>query len=86
MMRDTITELAEFVGLFEDWSLELEFDPDDPASVDAVIRAMEADIDAKAAPYGANPAVQQAAERMKDEYREAIRAQKHDDDPPEEMP
>lgn len=86
MAGDTLRELAEFVGLFEDWSLEREFDPGDPASVDAAIRAMEADIDAKAAPYGTTPAVQQAAERMKSEYREAIHAPRHDDEPPEELP
>lgn len=90
MARDAIAELAEFVGLFEEWSLDLKLDPDDPASVDAAIRAMEAEIDAKASPYDTNPAVMDMAERMKGEYREAIRAQRHDDaegEPePEETP
>ncbi|MHB0708003.1 hypothetical protein ACX4MT_20145 [Roseomonas mucosa] len=80
MAGNTLRELAEFVGSFENWSLDVEFDPGDLVSVEAAIQAMEAEIDAKAARYGANPAVLDAAERMKDEYREVIRAQKHDDD------
>ncbi|APT60371.1 hypothetical protein RGI145_23795 (plasmid) [Roseomonas gilardii] len=84
MAGDTAKELTEFVGMLENWSLEVRFDPGDPASVEAAIGAMEAAIDTRAARYSMNPAVQQAAKRMKGAYRQVIREQKNDTSPDED--
>lgn len=54
----------------------LEFDPDDPASVQNAIRQMEAAIDGKTSRYRNNPLVIQVANGLKDAYRKAIREKK----------
>jgi hypothetical protein len=48
MARDVMTELTAFVGSLENWEMDLSFDPDDPASFEAVITAMEEAIDSRA--------------------------------------
>lgn len=50
----------------------LKFNPNDPQSVQAAIRQMEAAIDSKIAPYRNNPLVSQVAQGLKDQYREMI--------------
>lgn len=54
---------------------ELEFDPSDPQSVNAVIREMERAIDRKVAPYRNNEIVRNLALEMKASYKSEIRAQ-----------
>ena len=50
----------------------LNFDPDDPASIQRAIRQMESAIDGKTVPYRNNAMVMQVAGDMKDAYRKAI--------------
>ena len=51
---------------------QLEFNPDDPASVNGAIREMETAIDRKVAPYGGNPLVVQITTGLKEQYRQYI--------------
>jgi hypothetical protein len=76
MARDVLAELANFTGSLEGWGLELQFDPDDPESVEQAIREMEMAIDAAADPYPGNEAVAQIAEQLKEQYRLGIREQR----------
>jgi hypothetical protein len=78
MARDMLAELANFTGSLEGWGLELQFDPDEPESVEQAIREMEAAIDAKADPYPGNEAVAQIVEQLKEQYRLGIREQRHE--------
>ena len=48
------------------------FDPHEPASIEAAIQEVEILIDSKIAPWANNPLVQQVAEGMKEHYREVI--------------
>ena len=48
------------------------FDPNDPASIDAAIAAMETMIDERLGRHLSNPIAGQLAEGMKQQYREAI--------------
>jgi hypothetical protein len=48
------------------------FDPNEPASIQAAIAQMENAIDEKIAPYRGNPIVQNVASQMKKTYREQI--------------
>lgn len=48
------------------------FDPQDPGSVEAAIRSMEALIDEKLASYSSNGFVTELASSMKAQYREGI--------------
>jgi hypothetical protein len=73
-----MAELAAFTGSLENWEMELSFDPDDPASVAAAIAAMEEAIDSRAYRFPGNDPVMDLAEQMKEQYRQAIRAQRHD--------
>lgn len=50
----------------------LKFNPDDPQSVKAAIRQMEAAIDSKTAAYRGNTLVSNVAQQLKDKYREKI--------------
>jgi hypothetical protein len=79
MVRDVMSELAAFTRSLENWQLELSFNPDDPASVDAVIASMEEAIDSRALRFPGNDPVMDLADQMKEQYRQAIRAQRHDD-------
>lgn len=80
MARDVMAELTAFVGSLENWEMDLSFDPDDPASVEAAIAAMEEAIDSRAYRFPGNDPVMDLAEQMKEQYRQAIRAQRHDDE------
>lgn len=51
---------------------EVRFDPNNQASVQAAIEAMESAIDQKVAPYLGNALVENIVPRMKAKYREAI--------------
>lgn len=48
------------------------FDPNDPASIESAIQQAEILIDAKIRPWTDNPLVAQVAEGMKEQYRTAI--------------
>lgn len=48
------------------------FDPDDPASIEGAIQSVEAIIDDRILQYASNPIIAQLAEEMKEKYREAI--------------
>ena len=48
------------------------FDPNDPASIEAAIQKMEAMIDERLGSYVSNPIVGPMAEQMKEKYRAAI--------------
>jgi predicted nucleotide-binding protein len=50
----------------------LHFDPNEPASIQAAVAQMESAIDGKIACYRGNPIIQNAAEQMKESYREQI--------------
>jgi FMN phosphatase YigB (HAD superfamily) len=78
MARDMFAELANFTSSLEGWGLELQFDPDDPESVERAIREMETAIAAKADPYPGNEAVAQIVEQLKEQYRLGIREQRHE--------
>jgi hypothetical protein len=53
---------------------ELNFDPDDPASVRAAIRSMEIAIDRKVGAFKSNAMVAQLIPQMKAKYRDVILA------------
>jgi hypothetical protein len=68
-------ELGEAQRAFE--SLDgpiatLNFNPDDPDSVQEAIRQIEAAVDDKAAPYGSNALVSTVTGKMKEVYRNKI--------------
>ncbi|MCB2013315.1 MAG: hypothetical protein KDE67_00305 [Sphingobium sp.] len=48
------------------------FDPNDPASIEAAIQGMEEMIDAKLGAYANNSIVSPMVDEMKEKYREAI--------------
>lgn len=48
------------------------FDPQDPGSIEAAIKEVEAVIDAKVGPYASNPIVAPMIEGMKEQYRQGI--------------
>ncbi len=48
------------------------FDPQDPGSIEAAIKEIEAIIDAKVQPYASNPIVATMVEGMKEQYRQGI--------------
>lgn len=48
------------------------FNPNDPASIEAAIQQVNTTIDVKISSWTDNPMVKQAAEGMKEQYREAI--------------
>jgi hypothetical protein len=50
----------------------LNFNPNDPGTIEAAIQQLNTVIDAKIAPWADNPLVSQVAEGMKEQYREAI--------------
>lgn len=50
----------------------LEFNPNDPSSVEAAIVQIEQTIDAKIAPYRGNKIVENLATQMKERYRQEI--------------
>lgn len=79
MPRDVMAELTAFVGSLENWEMDLSFDPDDPTSVEAAIAAMEEAIDSRAYRFPGNDPVMDLAEQMKEQYRQAIRSQRHND-------
>jgi hypothetical protein len=79
MDYDTDRALMDFATALEDWSLDVEFDPDDPASVDRAIEAMDKAIDGSAALFPGNETVARLAEQMKAQCRVAIRDHRGDD-------
>jgi hypothetical protein len=48
------------------------FDPNDPASIEAAIQSVEAMIDERLVQYTSNPIIVPLAASMKEKYREAI--------------
>ena len=69
-------ELAKFSKAIDGDLTTVRFDPDNPSSVQAAIRQMEAAVDAKAAPYRSNKLVMDLAAKSKEQFRQAIRSQK----------
>jgi hypothetical protein len=50
----------------------VQFNPGDPASIDAAIQSVESMIDARLGLYASNPVIAPLAEQMKEKYRDAI--------------
>lgn len=50
----------------------VQFNPNDPASIDAAVQSVEAMIDERLDPYVSNPVIRPLAEQMKEKYRDAI--------------
>lgn len=48
------------------------FNPSDPASIEAAIKEVEALVETKVRPWAENPLVAQVVEEMKEQYRQAI--------------
>lgn len=69
-------ELAKFAKSIDGNLTTVRFDPNDPASVQAAIRQMEAAVDAKAAPYRSNNLVMDLASKSKEQFRQAIQSKK----------
>ncbi|AEG48443.1 hypothetical protein Sphch_0748 [Sphingobium chlorophenolicum L-1] len=73
---DKITrELGEAQKAFAEIDGELgtvNFDPNDPASIEAAIQGVEEMIDAKLGNYASNSIVAPMVDEMKEKYREAI--------------
>ncbi|OTP65714.1 hypothetical protein [Caballeronia sordidicola] len=74
-MTRILEEAAEGLKALEDEVITAEFDPDDPASVEAAIAHVEAVIDAKIARFRGNRLVDEAADAIKAECRANILAQ-----------
>jgi hypothetical protein len=51
---------------------QIRFNPNDPASIEATIRNIEATIDSKVAPYGNNEIVKTFVNGVKEKYRAKI--------------
>lgn len=73
---DTLSQqLDQAQKAFEELDGELgvvNFNPNDPASIEAAIQKVEVLIDAKARPWADNPLVSQVVEEMKEQYRQAV--------------
>jgi len=69
-------ELAKFAESIDGNLTTVKFNPDDPASVQAAVRQMEAAVDAKAAPYRSNNLVMDLASKSKEQFRQAIQSKK----------
>lgn len=65
-------QLAKFAGDLDGDIANVSFDPQDPASIDRAIQEVNAAVDAKAASYGRNDWVENAATELKEQAREAI--------------
>lgn len=48
------------------------FDPNDPASIESAIQSVNRMVDDRLEKYSSNPIVQPLAEKMKEKYRESI--------------
>lgn len=73
---DALThQLDQAQKAFEELDGELgvvNFDPNDPASIEAAIQEVEILVDTKARPRADNPLVSQVVGGMKEQYRQAI--------------
>lgn len=69
-------ELAKFAESIDGNLTTVKFNPDDPASVQAAVRQMEAAVDVKAAPYRSNNLVMNLASKSKEQFRQAIQSKK----------
>jgi hypothetical protein len=79
-MTRLLEEAAEGLKALEDEVITAEFDPNDPASVDAAIRHIDNTIDAKVARFLGNRLVEEAAHATKAECRANILLQAADRD------
>lgn len=79
-MTRILEEAADGLKALEDEVITAEFDPDDPASVEAAIIHIDAVIDAKIARYRGNRLVEEAADAIKAECRANIFQQITDHD------
>ncbi|OTP66578.1 hypothetical protein [Caballeronia sordidicola] len=79
-MTRVLEEAAEGLKALEDEVITAEFDPEDPASVEAAIAHVEARIDAKIARFRGNRLVKEAADAIKVECRANILEQATDRD------
>ena len=73
---DKLTQqLDQAQKAFEELDGELgvvNFNPNDPASIEIAIQEVEVLIDTKARPWAENPLVSQVVQGMKQQYRQAI--------------
>jgi hypothetical protein len=65
-------QLAKFAGELDGDVANVSFDPHDPASIDQAINEVNAAIDERAASYGRNDWVENAADQLKEQARSAI--------------
>ncbi|OTP77281.1 hypothetical protein PAMC26577_08465 [Caballeronia sordidicola] len=79
-MTRILEEASAGLKALEEEVIRTQFDPDDPASVQAAIDHVEHTIDAKIAPFRGNRLVEEAAEQIKAECRANILQQVADHD------
>jgi hypothetical protein len=79
-MTRILEEASEGLKALEEEVITTQFDPDDPASVQAAIDHVENAIDMKIAPYRGNRLVEEAADQIKEECRTNILQQVADHD------
>lgn len=68
-------ELKQVEQAFNEMDGELgvvNFDPHEPASIEAAIQSVNRMIDNRVEPYVGNPIVESFAEQMKESYRESV--------------
>jgi hypothetical protein len=73
-MQDQLAQAQQALEGIDGELGTVNFDPHDPASVEAAIRSMEAMIDGKLGEFSNNSFVADLAEGMKERYREGILA------------
>lgn len=65
--------LSDFGKAMDGKIADLRFNPDDPASVEAAVTSIEAEIDRRLAPFGDNATAVAMAEDLKRRYAAGIR-------------
>jgi Mg/Co/Ni transporter MgtE len=71
MMND-FDQLSKAMAELDGDITQVNFDPNDPASIEQAIQAMEAAIDARVSSYSSNEMVMGIVEELKEKYREGI--------------
>jgi nucleotide-binding universal stress UspA family protein len=72
-LQRTLQEAQEAITSLDGEITTVNVNPNDPASVEEAIRAMEEAVDTKIAPYAGNPIVAPLAEAAKEHFRERLR-------------
>ncbi|WP_244808901.1 MULTISPECIES: hypothetical protein [Caballeronia] len=72
LIADLRTEVAAALEALEGLVITVDFDSEDPDSVEAAIEKVEATIDATVAPYRGHPLIESAVADLKAECREGL--------------